>query len=77
MTLFMPRLFSAHAGVVHWMGRPLSEFTATRAKVALRVAALDAPPGSRLEAAFATAKQQVEDAQAQALTQSTNPGRAA
>lgn len=77
-TSFMPIVFQAHAGVVHWFGRPLSEFTATRAKVALRVAALDAPSGSKLEAIYALAKEQVESAQRQAAAQSTNttnPGR--
>lgn len=79
-TAVPPLFFQAHSGVVHFLGRPLSDFTATRVKVALRVAALDAPVGSRLEAAFADAKEQAEKAIAQARRQSTTtptPERAA
>lgn len=62
--------FQAHSGVVHFLGRPLSDFTAIRASVALRKAALDAPHGSVLETAFADAKEQAEQAIAQARRQS-------
>jgi hypothetical protein len=71
--IFMPRFFQAHSGVVHFLGRPLSDFTATRARVALLKASIDAPVGSRLEAAFADAKEQAEKAIAQARRQSTTP----
>lgn len=65
--------FQAHSGVVHFLGRPLSDFTATRARVALLKATIDAPPGSALEAAFADAKEQAEQAIALARRQSTTP----
>lgn len=72
MTLFMPAFFQAHSGVVHFLGTPLSDFTALRASVALRKAAIDAPLGSRLEAAYADAKEQAEKAIREARVQSTN-----
>lgn len=75
-----PLFFQAHSGVVHFLGRPLSDFTAMRAKTALLKAAIDAPFGSRLEAAYAGAKEQAEKAIAQARRQSTTtptPERAA
>lgn len=70
-TALAPLFFQAHSGVVHFLGRPLSDFTATRARVALLKASIDAPVGSRLEAAFADAKEQAEKAIAQARRQST------
>lgn len=75
--LFRPLFFQSHSGVVHFLGRPLAEFTAIRASVALRKAALDAPPGSALEAAYADAKEQAERAIALARRQSTTPHQAA
>lgn len=68
---FQPLFFQAHSGSVHFLGRPLTEFTALRASVALRKAAIDAPLGSRLEAAYADAKEQAEKAIRQARLQST------
>jgi hypothetical protein len=68
---FPPLFFQAHSGAVHFLGRPLTEFTALRASVALRKAAIDAPLGSRLEAAYADAKEQAEKAIRQARLQST------
>lgn len=70
---FPPLFFQAHSGVVHFLGRPLSDFTALRASVALRKAAIDAPLGSRLEAAFADAREQAEKAIARARVQSPHP----
>lgn len=70
---FMPLFFQAHSGVVHFLGRPLSDFTAMRAKTALLKATIDAPFGSRLEAVYADAKEQAEKAIAQARLQSNTP----
>jgi hypothetical protein len=69
MPVLMPLFFQAHSGVVHFLGRPLSEFGATRAHVGLRVAALDAPSGSEAEKVFALAKEQAAQAIAEARTQ--------
>ena len=71
-SLFMPAFFQAHSGTVHFLGQPLSDLTAMRAKTALLKASIDAPFGSRLEAAYAHAKEQAEKAIREARVQSTN-----
>lgn len=69
-TLFIPCWFLAHSGVVHFLGRPMSELGAMRARTTLRKAALDAPAGSQAETIFAAAKDQAERALADARRQS-------
>lgn len=72
MPIFMPLFFTAHSGIVHFLGRPMSEFGAIRAHVGLRVAALDAPCGSAAEILFSAVKEQaaraIADARAQTAT---------
>ena len=56
--LFMPLLFTAHSGTVHFEGRPLDDFTAVRMQVSLRKMALDAPPLSLAEQVYHVARDQ-------------------
>lgn len=70
--LIMPLWFVAHNGLVHFEGRPLTELVAMRARTTLRKAALDAPVGSQAETIFAAAKDQAEQALADARNQSRN-----
>lgn len=74
--LFTPLLFTAHSGSVHFEGRPISEFTATRAGVAIRRAGLDAPRAQTW--IYHIAHEQLFAAQAQAKAQRTvfNPSAA-
>jgi len=69
MPIFMPLFFTAHSGIVHFLGRPMSELGAMRAHVGLRVAALDAPSGSAAEILFSAVKEQAADAISEARTQ--------
>ena len=75
MSLFLPLLFTAHSGVVHYDGKPLDDFTAVRTQVALRRMALDAPCLSLAEHVYHVARDQalaaIKEARLQAEQQRT------
>lgn len=75
MSLFAPLWFTAHSGSVHFLGRPLSEFTATRAGVHIRRTCLDAPRSDCW--VYDLAHEQLRAAQALAQVQRGNPPTAA
>ena len=76
--LMIPLMFTSHCGVVHFDGRPVDDFTAVRAQVALRKMALDAPALSLAEHVYHTVREQALAAIKAARQQSHNQaGKAA
>jgi hypothetical protein len=74
-TAFHPLLFTADSGSVHFLGRPLSEFTVTRAGVRIRRACLDAPRAHCW--VYDLAHEQLRAAQALAQAHRGNPSPSA
>ena len=70
--LFLPLLFTSHCGTVHFDGRPIDDFTAVRAQVALRKMALDAPSLSLAEHVYHVVRDQALAAIKQARAQTSS-----